>query len=94
MSFQSPVYLLALLLVPGARTIGAGLLHAFIAVHFLTMVVFAPYDYDNRLVLPMYLPISVFAGAALATMAGLVRARLAEHQRPAGPVRFAEPPAG
>jgi Dolichyl-phosphate-mannose-protein mannosyltransferase/PA14 domain len=88
------LYLLAILMLRSARSLRAAFLHAFVGTHFLTMVVFAPYDYDNRLVLPMYLPISVFAGAALATMAGLVRARLAEHQRPAGPVRFAEPPAG
>jgi len=52
-----------------ARSARASLLHAFIAVHFLTIVVFAPYDYDNRLVLPMYLPMAVFAGFALSSLA-------------------------
>ncbi|HYU17858.1 MAG TPA: glycosyltransferase family 39 protein [Chloroflexota bacterium] len=60
-----------------ARTARTGLLHAFIAVHFITMVVFAPYDYDNRLVLPMYLPMAVFAGFAVSSfvirLAGLRR---------------------
>jgi len=60
------LYLMAILLLPAARTMRAGPLHAFVLVHFATMVVFAPYDYDNRLVLPMYLPIAVVAGAALA----------------------------
>ena len=60
------LYLLALLIVRRTRTLEASLLHAFIAVHFLTMVVFAPYDYENRLVTPMYLFVAVFAAAALA----------------------------
>ena len=90
------LYLLAILLLRSARSLRAAFLHAFIGTHFLTMVVFAPYDYDNRLVLPMYLPIAVFAGAALATLAGLAWARLAEHQRAARPAHAAGagPPAG
>jgi dolichyl-phosphate-mannose-protein mannosyltransferase/PA14 domain-containing protein len=67
------------------RTLRALLLHAFVAVHFLTMVVFAPYDYDNRLVLPMYLPIVVVAGFGVASMAEWVRTRPrrgAEHVAP------------
>lgn len=66
------LYLLALLLVPRARTAEAGLLHAFIGVHFLTMVIFTPYDYENRLVLPMYVVVTVFAGAALARLLAVV----------------------
>ena len=59
-----------------ARGSRALFLHGFIASHFLTMVVFAPYDYDNRLVLPMYLPIVVFAGFAVASAPGWVAGRL------------------
>lgn len=59
------LYLLAVLSVTRARSLPSGFLHAFIAVHFLTMVVFTPYDYENRLVMPMYLFITVFAAAAL-----------------------------
>jgi len=62
------LFVLALLLIPAARTTRAGLLHAFIALHFLTMLVFAPYDYENRLVTPMYLFVGVFGAAALATL--------------------------
>ncbi|MCC6177258.1 MAG: glycosyltransferase family 39 protein [Chloroflexi bacterium] len=72
------LYVLMLVLSRRARTVRAGLLHAFIAIHFLTMVVFTPYDYDNRLVLPMYLPIAVFAGAALAGATGWVWTRVSQ----------------
>ena len=70
------MYLLAIFLVPGARTLDSGLLHSFIAVHFVTMVVYAPYDYENRLVMPMYLFEAVFAAAVLAHIGRLVTARL------------------
>ncbi len=73
------LYLAAIIALPCARKPGAGLLHAFVAVHFATMVIFAPYDYDNRLVLPMYLVMAPFAGLAAA---GLVRLDLRD--RPAG----------
>jgi hypothetical protein len=71
------LYLGAIILLSGARSLRAGLLHAFILIHFATMVIFVPYDYDNRLVLPMYLPIVVFGGYALAELATriVVRAR-------------------
>src|SRR3712207_8278004 len=42
----------ALPILAGARSLRAGLLHAFVLIHFATMVIFVPYDYDNRLVLP------------------------------------------
>jgi hypothetical protein len=86
------LYLGALLCLRPVRTLRASLLHAFVGIHFLTMVVFAPYDYDNRLVLPMYEPIAVFAGYALAQLA------LGVLERARGAVRrpntvLAEPPA-
>jgi 4-amino-4-deoxy-L-arabinose transferase-like glycosyltransferase len=86
------LYLGALVCLRPARSQRTLLLHAFIAIHFLTMVVFAPYDYDNRLVLPMYEPIAVFAGYALAQIAlGIVeRARPGAQRSPAA---LAEPPA-
>jgi 4-amino-4-deoxy-L-arabinose transferase-like glycosyltransferase len=56
------LYLTAILLLAPARSVRACLLHAFVLIHFATMVIFVPYDYDNRLVLPMYLPIIVFGG--------------------------------
>ncbi|MCC7368453.1 MAG: glycosyltransferase family 39 protein [Chloroflexi bacterium] len=62
------LYLLAIILLARARSPRALLLHAFVLIHFATMVIFVPYDYDNRLVLPMYLPIIVFGGYLLATV--------------------------
>jgi 4-amino-4-deoxy-L-arabinose transferase-like glycosyltransferase len=59
------LYVLSLLLVARSRSLRSGLLHAFIGVHFATMVAFAPYDYENRLVMPMYLFVTVFAAAAI-----------------------------
>ena len=61
-------YVGAVLFLAGARSLRAGLLHAFILIHFATMVIFVPYDYDNRLVLPMYLPITVIAGYAVSEL--------------------------
>ena len=69
------LYLAAVIGSRRARSARAGLLHAFVAVHFATMVVFAPYDYDNRLVLPMYLAVAPFAGLALAGIAAWLLAR-------------------
>jgi hypothetical protein len=66
----------AIVLLTGARTLRVGLLHAFVLIHFATMVIFVPYDYDNRLVLPMYLPIVVVAGYAIAEAATRVVERL------------------
>ena len=43
-------------------------MHAFVLIHFATMVIFVPYDYDNRLVLPMYLPVTVIAGYAVSEL--------------------------
>jgi hypothetical protein len=66
------LYLLALLLAPRTRTLESGLLHAFIGLHFVTMVVFAPYDYENRLVTPMYLFVAVIAAAGAVALANLL----------------------
>jgi hypothetical protein len=59
-------YFAAVLLVPGARSLRAGLLHLFVAIHFLVMVTFLPYVYGYRQVLPMNLLMLVFAGGLLA----------------------------
>jgi hypothetical protein len=76
------LYVLALLLVPAARTSRAGLLHAFIGLHFLTMLVFAPYDYENRLVTPMYLFVGVFGAAALANIGARTARRIGLRRQP------------
>jgi hypothetical protein len=78
------LYVAAIVFSARARTPRAALLHAFIAVHFATMVVFVPYDYDNRLVLPMYLPMTVFAGFALVGGARWFVTRLTSAGSPAG----------
>jgi hypothetical protein len=70
------LYLAAITFLTAARSLRAGLLHAFIAIHFATMIIFVPYDYDNRLVLPMYLPIVVFGGYAVAEFVGRLFERL------------------
>jgi hypothetical protein len=81
------LYLLAILLAPRARGVESGLLHAFIAIHFLTMVVFAPYDYENRLVTPMYLFVTVIAAAgAVVLVIPLAQRRAAS--RPQQPTRL------
>jgi hypothetical protein len=86
------LYLGALLFPGPARSLRASLLHAFIATHFLTMVVFAPYDYDNRLALPMYEPIAVFAGYALSQACVWIIERV--RRGATGPsAALAEPPA-
>jgi hypothetical protein len=59
------LYVLSLILVARSRSLESGFLHAFIGVHFATMVAFAPYDYENRLVMPMYLFVTVFDAAAI-----------------------------
>ena len=71
------LYLAAIVFLARSRSLRASLLHAFVLIHFATMVIFVPYDYDNRLVLPMYLPIVVFAGYAVAALAthGIERLR-------------------
>ncbi|MFN8632484.1 MAG: glycosyltransferase family 39 protein [Chloroflexota bacterium] len=81
------LYLAALLFLARARSPRSGLLHAFVLVHFATMVVFVPYDYDNRLVLPMYLPIVVFGGYAISEALG----RLFERVRGGIPKREMRP---
>jgi len=88
--FFNLLYFGAILVLCRARSLRAGLLHAFISIHFATMVIFVPYDYDNRLVLPMYLPIVVFGGYALSEAA----ARLLERLRPTAVARTValEPP--
>jgi hypothetical protein len=70
------LYLGAILFLAAARALRAGLLHAFILIHFATMIIFVPYDYDNRLVLPMYLPMLVFGGYAVAELASRTIERL------------------
>ena len=86
------LYLAAVILSRRARSVRAALLHAFVAVHFLTMLVFAPYDYDNRYVLPMYLFILVFAAHALAGALAWLRAhpgRRPERLVPPAPLKTA-----
>jgi Dolichyl-phosphate-mannose-protein mannosyltransferase/PA14 domain len=70
------LYLGAILFLAAARSLRAGLLHAFILIHLATMVIFVPYDYDNRLVLPMYLPMLVLGGYAVAELASRTIERL------------------
>jgi hypothetical protein len=74
------LYSLAVVLLPGARTLRALPLHLFVLIHLAIMVTFLPYVYGYRQVLPMQLLMLVFDGALLARLAG----RLSE-RRGAGP---------
>jgi 4-amino-4-deoxy-L-arabinose transferase-like glycosyltransferase len=65
----SAIYLLTLLLSARARIAEAWCLHAFIAIHFLAMVIFTPYDYENRLVLPMFVPMLCFVALGIMSLA-------------------------
>jgi hypothetical protein len=64
------LYLAALVLLPGARTLRAAPLHAFILLHLAIMMTFLPYVYGYRQVLPMQLLMLPFCGALLADLAG------------------------
>jgi 4-amino-4-deoxy-L-arabinose transferase-like glycosyltransferase len=79
------LYVLAMFMVARARRPESGLLHAFIGIHLLCMVVFMPYSYENRPVLPMYLFVTVFAAAALVEI--WRRALLTRSARAASQVR-------
>jgi 4-amino-4-deoxy-L-arabinose transferase-like glycosyltransferase len=86
------LYLGAILFLAAARSLRTALLHAFVLIHFATMVIFVPYDYDNRLVLPMYLPILVVAGYAVSetVLRLVVRARRLSPSPPASLARTPE----
>jgi hypothetical protein len=72
------IYLLTLILVARARIAEAWYVHAFIAIHFLAMVIFTPYDYENRLVLPMFVPMLAFVALGMTSLAStLARVRTA-----------------
>ena len=79
-------------MLAAARSLRTALLHAFVLIHFATMVIFVPYDYDNRLVLPMYLPILVVAGYAVSetVLRLVVRARRLSPSPPASLARTPE----
>src|SRR5262249_4546203 len=63
------ICLLPLVLVARARIAAAWYVHAFVAIHFLAMVIFTPYDYENRLVLPMFIPMLSFVALGLVSLA-------------------------
>jgi hypothetical protein len=69
------LYVLALLLVPGARSLRALPLHLFVLIHLAIMMTFLPYVYGYRQVLPMQILMLVFGGALLAHVGQLVGAR-------------------
>jgi hypothetical protein len=74
------LYVLAVALLPAARSLRALPLHLFILIHLGIMMTFLPYVYGYRQVLPMQLLMLVFDGALVARFAS----RLRERQR-AGP---------
>ena len=77
------LYLLAVALLPSARTLRTLPLHLFVLIHLAIMMTFLPYVYGYRQVLPMQLLMLIFDGALLARMAG----RLGERRRAERPVQ-------
>jgi 4-amino-4-deoxy-L-arabinose transferase-like glycosyltransferase len=76
-------YVGGVLFVPAVRSGRVWLLHAFVLTHFLQMMVFFSHQYGFRMPLPMYGPMIVVAGAALAGLAGRWRsAGRPEHGAP------------
>jgi 4-amino-4-deoxy-L-arabinose transferase-like glycosyltransferase len=69
------LYVLAVFLLPGARTLRALPLHLFMLIHLAIMMTFLPYVYGYRQVLPMQLLMLVFGGALLARLGLLVGSR-------------------
>jgi 4-amino-4-deoxy-L-arabinose transferase-like glycosyltransferase len=67
----SALYLLAIVLLKGSRTVPALLVHAFIATHLATLLLTVPWNYGYRMLLTMYLFMPIFGGALVA--AGLER---------------------
>ena len=57
-------YLLAVLLVPAARSAPTWPIHAFVAAHMAGLVLTMPSNYGYRLLLPMYVFFPIFASAA------------------------------
>ena len=71
------LYVVAVVMLPAARTLRTWPLHLFVLIHFGIMMTFLPYVYGYRQVLPMQLLMLVFDGALLAHIAG----RLVERRR-------------
>lgn len=76
----SALYLLTLALCARARQRSTWYVHAFIGAHFLSMIIFTPYDYENRLVLPMFLPMIIFVVLGLSEAAAWAVRRVAGRQ--------------
>ncbi|MGE3272696.1 MAG: glycosyltransferase family 39 protein, partial [Chloroflexota bacterium] len=79
------LYVVAVAVLPAARTLRTWPLHLFIVIHLGIMMTFLPYVYGYRQVLPMQVLMLVFDGALLARLAGALgdRRRAA---RPGQPV--------
>jgi hypothetical protein len=64
------LYVVAVAMLPAARTLRALPLHLFVLIHLGIMMTFLPYVYGYRQVLPMQLLMLVFDGAVLAYVVG------------------------
>jgi hypothetical protein len=71
------LYVIAVLVLPAARTLRALPLHLFVLIHLAIMMTFLPYVYGYRQVLPMQLLMLAFDGALVASVVG----RLFERRR-------------
>jgi len=66
------LYVLAVLFLPGARTLKTWPLHLFVVIHLAIMMTFLPYVYGYRQVLPMQVLMLPFGGLFLARVLGRV----------------------
>jgi hypothetical protein len=62
----SALYAAATVWVPGARTLPAMFVHAFIATHLATLLLSMPWNYGYRMLLAMFLVMPIFSAAVIA----------------------------
>jgi hypothetical protein len=68
-------YLLALVVIPAARSVPALPVHLFVLTHLATLMLSMPSNYGYRLLLPMYLFMPAFAGVLAERALGFLAAR-------------------
>jgi hypothetical protein len=62
------LYVIAIVVVPGARATAALPLHLFIATHLASLALTLPWNYGYRMILPMYPVMAIFAGALMSQL--------------------------
>jgi hypothetical protein len=77
----SVLYLGALLVLPGTRTLRAVPIRLFVGLHLAIMVTFLPYVYGYRQGLPMQLLMLVFGGALVGRLGSWLDSRVSSRRR-------------